>query len=92
MNLVAIEYMFVRSLGSGGALVISEFAGAAKFFKTAQIVNPWDIEQTSKSINYALVQSSKNDVSTTENVGQYSAQNWAHKFLRQLSPNLQIPL
>lgn len=92
MNLVAIEYMFVRSFGSGGALVISEFAGAARFFNSAQIINPWDIEKTSESILKALQQSPRNLISMKENINSLSARNWARRFLVELCPILQISL
>lgn len=43
MNLVAKEYVACRLDGSG-ALVLSEFAGAARELKQAFLVNPYDVE------------------------------------------------
>ena len=42
MNLVAKEFVASRD-GDDGALVLSEFAGAAKELRQAYLVNPHDI-------------------------------------------------
>jgi trehalose-6-phosphate synthase len=84
MNLVAIEYMFVKSFGEGGALVISEFAGASRIFKTAKLINPWDIKTTAKNIAEALMLSQSKSVSQHEIVDQYSAKNWASRFMEDM--------
>ena len=53
MNLVAHEYAAART-DEDGVLVLSEFAGAAKYLKGAVLVNPYDIESTSNAIHDAL--------------------------------------
>jgi trehalose-6-phosphate synthase len=53
MNLVAHEYAAART-DEEGVLVLSEFAGAAKYLKGAVLVNPYDIESTADAIRRAL--------------------------------------
>ncbi len=53
LNLVAKEYVVCREDG-GGALVISEFAGAVSELGEALRVNPWDIEGTADQLEHAL--------------------------------------
>ena len=53
LNLVAKEYVVCREDG-GGALVISEFAGAVSELGEALRINPWDIEGTADQLERAL--------------------------------------
>ena len=53
MNLVAKEYVASR-VDQGGALVLSEFAGAARELGAADLVNPHDIEDMKVAITAAL--------------------------------------
>ncbi len=53
MNLVAKEYVAARG-DLGGALVLSEFAGAAAEFKQAYLVNPHDINGVKDGLMRAL--------------------------------------
>lgn len=53
LNLIAKEYVACRR-GHGGALVLSEFAGAAAEMEEAFIVNPYDEEHTAETIAHAL--------------------------------------
>ncbi|MCU1346069.1 MAG: trehalose-phosphate synthase, partial [Acidimicrobiia bacterium] len=53
MNLVAKEYVAAR-LDDSGALVLSEFAGAAGELAAAHMVNPYDIESMKQGITEAL--------------------------------------
>ena len=53
MNLVAKEYVASR-VDQGGALVLSEFAGAARELGAADLVNPHDIEDMKVAITTAL--------------------------------------
>jgi alpha,alpha-trehalose-phosphate synthase [UDP-forming] len=54
MNLVAKEYVACRTDG-GGALVLSEFAGAAEELEGAILVNPHDIEGVADALHAALL-------------------------------------
>ena len=53
MNLVAKEYVMCRP-NLDGALVLSEFAGAAKELRGAYIVNPHDLEGVKEAIRSVL--------------------------------------
>jgi trehalose 6-phosphate synthase len=55
MNLVAKEYVACRS-DLGGALVLSEFTGAAAELRQAYLVNPHDLEGVKDAIEAALNQ------------------------------------
>lgn len=53
MNLVAKEFVAARD-DEQGALVLSQFTGAAHELHEALIVNPYHIEQTADALHYAL--------------------------------------
>jgi len=53
MNLVAKEYVASR-VDSGGVLVLSEFAGAARELRRALLVNPRDIDATATTLERAM--------------------------------------
>ncbi|MGI9643417.1 MAG: alpha,alpha-trehalose-phosphate synthase (UDP-forming), partial [Acidimicrobiia bacterium] len=52
MNLVAKEYAACR-LDDTGVLILSEFAGAAEQLKAALIVNPYDVNSVTATLEYA---------------------------------------
>ena len=55
MNLVAKEYVTVQQARNGdGALVLSEFTGAATELREAVLCNPFDVEGLSYRIEHAL--------------------------------------
>jgi trehalose 6-phosphate synthase len=54
MNLVAKEYVAAQAPENPGALVLSQFAGAAQELKSALIVNPYDTEATATAIAQAF--------------------------------------
>ena len=53
MNLVAHEYAAAKT-DEEGVLILSEFAGAAKYLKGAILVNPYDAESTTSALRQAL--------------------------------------
>ena len=53
MNLVAKEYVAARAAGTG-ALVLSEFAGAAAEFEDAFLVNPHDVDGLKTTLLQAM--------------------------------------
>ena len=53
MNLVAKEFIASRD-DEGGALILSQFAGASRELKDAIIINPYDIESIADAIYQAL--------------------------------------
>ena len=58
MNLVAKEYIATR-FDNTGALVLSEFAGAAEQLTPAFIVNPYDLEALASSLEEAISSASE---------------------------------
>ena len=54
MNLVAKEFIAAQDPDDPGVLVLSRFAGAAEQLKAALLVNPYDIESTADTIEWAL--------------------------------------
>ena len=52
MNLVAKEYAASRT-DEDGTLILSEFAGAAEQLRAALIVNPYDLDAVTSTIEYA---------------------------------------
>lgn len=54
MNLVAKEFVAAQDPEDPGALVLSEFAGAAEQLQAAILVNPHDIASTADAISRAL--------------------------------------
>ncbi len=53
MNLIAHEYPAARA-DEDGVLILSEFAGAAKYLKTALLVNPYDVNAMTSTLQHAL--------------------------------------
>jgi trehalose-6-phosphate synthase len=55
MNLVAKEFVVAQgATGGAGALVLSEFTGAAAQLRQALPCNPWDLEALAGTIELAL--------------------------------------
>lgn len=89
MNLVAKEYCAVQ-LDEPGALVLSEFAGAAAQLREhALLVNPHDIEGTSRAILEALGMSvaerGRRMKLAQEAVAREDVFWWARRFLRAVA-------
>jgi trehalose 6-phosphate synthase/phosphatase len=87
MNLVAKEYVATR-VNDDGALVLSEFAGAAAELAGAVVVNPYDVDAVSESIHRALsmpdAERRTRMSSMRERVGEYTVHRWAADFLERL--------
>lgn len=87
MNLVAKEYVASR-IDESGALVLSEFAGAAHELDAAWLVNPYDVDGMQAAIESAL--DADRDAKTRrmrELRGALAAndvKNWAGRFLSAL--------
>lgn len=88
MNLVAKEYVACRS-DLGGALVLSEFTGAAAELRQAYLVNPHDLEGVKDAIEAALNQSEgegrRRMRSLRRQVLAHNVDRWAHSFLDSLA-------
>jgi trehalose 6-phosphate synthase len=87
MNLVAKEYIATR-IDNGGALVLSEFAGAAAELPEAYLINPHDLDGLKDTLVRAL------DATPAENrarmramrrhVRAHDVRAWARAYLRAL--------
>ncbi len=88
MNLVAKEYVACRS-DLGGALVLSEFTGAAAELRQAYLVNPHDLEGLKDTIEAALNQpveeGRRRMRSLRRQVLAHDVDRWARSFLDALA-------
>jgi len=88
MNLVAKEYVACRS-DLGGALVLSEFTGAAAELRQAYLVNPHDLEDVKDGIEEALNQSAdagrRRMRALRRQVLAHDVDLWARSFLEALA-------
>jgi alpha,alpha-trehalose-phosphate synthase [UDP-forming] len=87
MNLVAKEYIASRTADTG-AVVLSEFTGAAEQLRDAFIVNPYDIEGLKRTLA-AVVSSSPEELSRRmqalrANVFEDDVDRWVRTFLATL--------
>ncbi|MHB9002084.1 MAG: alpha,alpha-trehalose-phosphate synthase (UDP-forming), partial [Thermoanaerobaculia bacterium] len=87
MNLVAKEYVAACTDGDG-ALVLSEFAGAAKELGGALRVNPYDIEQVANAILRAIRmpfgERRARILAMRDQIATHSIYDWSRKMLDDL--------
>jgi trehalose-6-phosphate synthase len=87
MNLVAKEYVASRADG-GGALILSEFAGAADELPQAYFVNPFGPDSISDALHQALTddraERSRRMAALLSRVEANDIRHWARMFLQQL--------
>ncbi len=91
MNLVAKEYVACR-FNDDGALVLSEFAGAADELRQAFLINPYDINGM-KSTMLEAINADAKDLhrrmrAMRKTVSEHSVSDWASSFLHALSKEL----
>ncbi|ORB71469.1 alpha,alpha-trehalose-phosphate synthase (UDP-forming) [Mycobacterium scrofulaceum] len=88
MNLVAKEYVACRS-DLGGALVLSEFTGAAAELRQAYLVNPHDLDGVKDAIEAALTQpveeGRRRMRAMRRQVLAHDVDRWARSFLEALA-------
>jgi trehalose-6-phosphate synthase len=88
MNLVAKEYVAAQCDRNPGVLVLSRFAGAAQECSGALLVNPYDIESTSRAIHAALTMPLDERIArhraSLKNIEKSDIVNWGQKFLDRL--------
>jgi len=88
MNLVAKEYVACRYDGDG-ALVLSEFAGAADELRQAYMVNPYDINGMKQTILAAIHATPKDRArrmkAMRRTVSEHDVKDWAQRFLSVLA-------
>jgi trehalose 6-phosphate synthase len=87
MNLVAKEYVACR-YDNGGALVLSEFAGAADELRQAYLVNPYDINGMKASMMEA-VRADEKDLAKRmramrKTISEHDVKAWADDFMSVL--------
>ena len=87
MNLVAKEYVAAREDGSG-ALVLSEFAGAAAELEDAFLVNPHDVDGLKETLLRAM-QANPGDLAARmtamrEHLRSHDILAWARAYLTAL--------
>lgn len=87
MNLVAKEYVATR-FDSTGALILSEFAGAAEHLQQAYLVNPYDLEALASKLGEAIEGSSvggnRRMKALRRSVGSHDVFWWAQQCLGAL--------
>ncbi len=88
MNLVAKEYVACHP-GNGGALVLSEFAGAARELRQAYSVNPYDLDGMKgvfmRALNDPYRERSKRMRALKKQVSTHTIDRWADNFLGDLA-------
>lgn len=93
MNLVAKEYVACR-YDDRGALVLSEFAGAAAELKQAYQVNPYDINGTKSALLQAMRASDRENGRRMKAMRKQVRDNdidlWAENFLRELTAEREL--
>ncbi|HJQ06906.1 MAG TPA: trehalose-6-phosphate synthase [Nocardioides sp.] len=87
MNLVAKEYVACR-VEEDGALVLSEFAGAADELRQAWLVNPYDIDGMKSALLSAYTadeaELTKRMKAMRKQIRQHDVQAWAQSFMTEL--------
>jgi trehalose 6-phosphate synthase/phosphatase len=87
MNLVAKEFCAARTDGDG-ALILSEFAGAADELTEALLVNPYDVRRVADAIHRALTMEGserrRRMTRLRERVLSHDVHAWAGEFLAAL--------
>ncbi len=88
MNLVAKEYVACRT-DATGALVLSEFAGAADELRQAWLVNPYDINGMKAALLDAYRADAKESTrrmkAMRRTVTQHDVARWAQSFMTELA-------
>ncbi len=88
MNLVAKEYVAAHG-DKGGALVVSQFAGASRGLKGALIVNPYSAENTAENIFTALTmpiaEQHRRMKLMRDSVRNYNIYRWAAEIIKSLT-------
>ncbi|CCQ13439.1 putative alpha,alpha-trehalose-phosphate synthase [Rhodococcus sp. AW25M09] len=94
MNLVAKEYVACRS-DLGGALVLSEFTGAAAELRQAYLCNPHDLDSVKDAIIWALEQEpeagKRHMRAMRRQVLAHDVDRWARSFLTALAQPAEGP-
>lgn len=95
MNLSCHEFVVATS-DKHSALVLSEFTGSASIFsKGAVLINPWDVSQQAKALEYALTMpKTTRDQNWTHlyaSVRKYNSQKWIDECLHAIDVSQTVP-
>jgi trehalose 6-phosphate synthase len=89
MNLVAKEYVAAQDAEDPGVLVLSRFAGAAREFEEALLVNPYDAEGVGNAIARALSmpleERRERHAALFDVLSRNDIQHWADRFITTLT-------
>ncbi|PIQ29192.1 hypothetical protein COW36_17610 [bacterium (Candidatus Blackallbacteria) CG17_big_fil_post_rev_8_21_14_2_50_48_46] len=89
MNLVAMEYLVSQNAENPGSIVLSEFTGASSVLSGALVINPWDTQKASRSLEKALAlpleQRQQRHRSMLKFLSGYTASDWAAGFMETLA-------
>jgi trehalose 6-phosphate synthase len=93
MNLVAKEYVAAR-VDHGGALVLSEFAGAAGDLRQAYQVNPYDLDGVKdtllRAINADPLEAGRRMRAMRRHLRTHDVSHWAASYLRALTGDASL--
>jgi trehalose 6-phosphate synthase len=88
MNLVSYEYIATQA-SRHGALILSEFTGAAQSLNGALIVNPWNTEELASAIHEAVTMDAETRLSNFKKlekyVFKYTSAWWGESFVGELN-------
>jgi trehalose 6-phosphate synthase len=88
MNLVAKEFVAARE-DEEGALILSQFTGAARELRDALIINPYDTDQVADAIHVALEMDSDDRHNRMRRmrhiVKEHNVYRWAGNLIAELS-------
>jgi trehalose 6-phosphate synthase len=89
MNLVAHEFVAAQDGEDPGVLILSSFAGVAKYFGDALIINPYDPDEIAEAMHEAIVmpldERRRRYDRLLESLKGLSAEAYSAKFLEALS-------
>ncbi|KAL5486141.1 TPS1 [Sanghuangporus weigelae] len=88
MNLVSYEYIACQQKRHG-AMILSEFAGAAQSLNGSIVVNPWDPQQVADAIYEAVTMDAEtraeNQRKLFKYISKYSASFWGSSFVGEMT-------
>lgn len=90
MNLVALEYLAARTDRGHGALILSEFAGAANSLPGARLVNPFNVTEVADALAAALEgpPNPEGFQHMMRFVEENTSMSWAQAFLSRLESSI----
>lgn len=92
MNLVCLEYIASQDKSNPGNILLSEFAGAISTLSHVTPINPWNIDETAKSLhdalNMNLAERKSRHKPMLDYLWSYTATVWADSFMSSLDRKL----